>query len=154
MQEGILDGVSHGVQCSWDCGHENAGVFFEASEMNVRTLVSCGILVSLLCAGCGVNVTDTAVADSRQSHLPHSKFEYLVCLRQDSRVTWVNGVWTGAKEGEIPEPKDFDSCPHTWEFLNEKGAEGWELVSAIAIIRTIDHVDYESEELYLKRAIP
>lgn len=81
-------------------------------------------------------------------------YEYLVCVEQENRVTWVNGAWAGAKKGEVPGHEEFQACPHTWEFLNEKGADGWELVSVVPVTRTVDDAVYESEKLYLRRLIP
>jgi hypothetical protein len=92
-------------------------------------------------------------AQSDRNSLP-TRYEYLVCVEQENRVTWVNGVWAGTKQGEIPKPQEFQTCPHTWEFLRKKGEEGWELVSVAAITRTVDDEVHESEKLYLRRPIP
>lgn len=60
------------------------------------------------------------------------KWEYAVASVQQARVTWVNGAWNGerALDEEHDEEKLFASCPHVWDFLNEAGADGWELVGS------------------------
>ncbi|MFN2225980.1 MAG: hypothetical protein ACK2UY_06725 [Anaerolineae bacterium] len=58
-------------------------------------------------------------------------FEYRVCLVQQSRVTFADGAWAG----KVPQDQDnvqaaFSSCPAVWAYLDQAGAEGWDLVAA------------------------
>ena len=59
-------------------------------------------------------------------------FQHQVCYSILDRVTFVNGVWQGA---DIPEPerqqKDVEDCPLVWDYLDQAGAEGWELVCVL-----------------------
>jgi hypothetical protein len=58
------------------------------------------------------------------------QFEYRVCQAQQSRVTFVNGQWAGSVPSGDPNPqKALNSCPEVWIYLNQAGAEGWQLVS-------------------------
>ncbi|HZT58081.1 MAG TPA: hypothetical protein VFA21_05575 [Pyrinomonadaceae bacterium] len=57
-------------------------------------------------------------------------YEYQVCSVQYGRVTFANGSWRGS----VPFTGDneaLSSCPNVWDFLQEAGREGWELVSVI-----------------------
>lgn len=60
------------------------------------------------------------------------RFEYQVCYGVADRVTFANGVWLGA---DIPEakrkPDDMQTCPLMWEYLQQAGAGGWELVTIL-----------------------
>jgi phosphohistidine phosphatase len=59
------------------------------------------------------------------------RFEYRVCLVQQSRVTFANGRWLGEVPQADPDvQRAFHSCPEVWSYLNQAGAEGWKLVSA------------------------
>jgi hypothetical protein len=69
-------------------------------------------------------------------------------------VTGVNGVWQGPKKGEIPTHEELEACPQIWDFLNEKGEQGWELVSATSTHKVFDNVDSYYTELFLKRRLP
>ena len=125
------------------------------SAMSVQLLLRYTILLSLGCVGCESGSSQTAVTGGQSVRNPLPvRYEYLVCVEQETRVTWVNGVWAGTKKGEIPAPQEFQTCPHTWEFLNEKGEEGWELVSVAPVTRTVDDIVHESEKLYLRRPVP
>ncbi|MBI1923708.1 hypothetical protein HYR99_05605 [Candidatus Poribacteria bacterium] len=75
-------------------------------------------------------------------------FEYQVCQIQESRVTFVNGVWQGERE-MVPDNPDasLNSCPQTWEYLQEAGAAGWELVGALNRY----HPGVQVQQLFLKR---
>jgi hypothetical protein len=87
-------------------------------------------------------------------------FEYLVCNSQQGRVTFANGQWIGTvSPHQASEEAALASCPAIWEFLNEKGMEGWELASVTTENgqREPDGVFSEGREmtrstmLYLKR---
>ena len=77
------------------------------------------------------------------------KFEYLVSQAQFGRVTFENGEWIGTPM-DSGDP-DLDSCPFISDYLNELGAEGWELVAC-----TVNNMDTGAdstplEKLFLKR---
>ena len=79
------------------------------------------------------------------------KFEYLVSQAQFGRVTFENGEWIGTPIG-TGDP-DIESCPEIPDYLNELGAEGWELVSC-----TVNNVQTSAdstplEKLFLKRQL-
>ena len=60
-------------------------------------------------------------------------FEYRVCQIQHSRVTFVDGKWQGGKPCDPEHSRDsLESCPDVYQFLQEAGVVGWELVSAVA----------------------
>jgi len=67
---------------------------------------------------------------------------------QQARVTFVNGAWQGRVE---PSAENSDaalqSCPTTWDYLQEAGYDGWELTAAVA--HETEGLSYEV--LYLKR---
>ena len=75
-------------------------------------------------------------------------YEYLVCCSQFNKITHVNDRW----HGRLPPQRGdeaIDSCPGLAAFLQQAGAEGWELVSAYA-------VPYQSgtlEKLFFKRPV-
>jgi hypothetical protein len=78
-------------------------------------------------------------------------FEYLICVSQLNKVTFVNNQWQGRVGGpHSSEPHDrmLDSCPDLTAFLNQAGADGWELVSAYAL--ALGHG--VMEKLILKRS--
>ena len=59
-------------------------------------------------------------------------YEYCVCTLQLNRVTFVNGEWQGAIDPAAEDPNAaLDSCPTAWDYLNQAGRNGWELVAAI-----------------------
>ena len=72
-----------------------------------------------------------------------ASFEYLVCSAQLQHLTFLNGRW----QGEIPPNAAgaLNSCPHLFDFLQEAGESGWELV---AVTSTKDD---SLTTLYLKR---
>lgn len=72
-----------------------------------------------------------------------SQFEYLVCSAQLMHLTFANGEW----QGSLPpnSPGALESCPSVWEFLQEVGDAGWELVAVT------NSQNDELTTLYLKR---
>ena len=70
------------------------------------------------------------------------KFEYLVVYMENDRVLTANGHWQGlidkGQEGDV------DSCPSLFEYLEDAGAQGWELVA-------VDPEETGSAQLYMKR---
>ena len=80
-------------------------------------------------------------------------FEYLVCMVQNSRVTFVNGEWQGTVRAESNDMRAaLESCPQVWDYLNTAGADGWELAGAVNVSITHDQSASQlSSNLYLKR---
>jgi hypothetical protein len=78
-------------------------------------------------------------------------FEYQVCSVQYGRVTFVNGVW----RGRVPIGEDtnasLESCPNTWEYLQEAGRDNWELVAVIT--HPNERPDAAQDMMYLKRPL-
>ena len=78
-------------------------------------------------------------------------YEYQVCNAQYGRVTFVNAAW----QGSVPFGTDTDtnmlleSCPLIWEYLQQAGREGWELVSVIT--HPNEKPADVQDTLYLKR---
>jgi len=79
--------------------------------------------------------------------------EYLVCQTQYSRVTFVNGAWQGRVPLESGDSQAaLDSCPWMWDYLNEAGHAGWELVTvANSAITNSESTSQLSCQLFLKR---
>jgi hypothetical protein len=76
------------------------------------------------------------------------RYEYQVCQSQSARVTFVNGVWMGSVDPAASEHNAaLNSCPLVWDYLQEAGREGWELVAAATQPTAGDSL----EKLYLKR---
>ena len=61
------------------------------------------------------------------------KYEYIVAVEQQGRVTFVNDKWVVELQGSEPSQDDVMRCPYYPDFLNSKGAEGWELVSVVLV---------------------
>lgn len=75
-------------------------------------------------------------------------YEYQVCAMQNGRVTFVNGEWQGAIAPESEDPNQaLSTCPAVWQYLQEAGQEGWELVSALN--QPLEDVHLQT--LFLKR---
>lgn len=72
-----------------------------------------------------------------------TRFEYLVVYAAQDRVLRANGHW----QGEVAEGEDgaSESCPSLFDYLEEAGAQGWELVA-------IDPEDTGTVQLYFKRS--
>jgi len=70
------------------------------------------------------------------------RFEYLVVVQEQNRILTANGHW----QGEIAkgEAGDRDSCPDLLAYLQDAGAQGWDLVA-------LDPEDKGSAVLYFKR---
>lgn len=76
------------------------------------------------------------------------RYEYQVCSSQQARVTFVNGAWQGGGEpGAGDSDASLQSCPTVWDYLQNVGHDGWELVSTVA--HQTEHGSYEV--LYLRR---
>lgn len=81
------------------------------------------------------------------------QFEYLVCQTQFSRVTFANGQW----QGTIPissgdSQAALNSCPEVWEYLEQAGRAGWQLITAAnATITNEGQTAQVSYQLFLKR---
>ena len=77
------------------------------------------------------------------------QYEYLICSTQLNFVTFVNGQWQGVLPPNAAGA--LQTCPKLWDFLQEIGSEGWELVSVVA-----NQVDEQADPLttlYLKRVV-
>jgi hypothetical protein len=76
-------------------------------------------------------------------------FEYQVCSAQYGHVTFVNNAWRGRIAFGSTEDTNtlIESCPEIWEFLQEAGRDGWELVAVL----TRQVKDGVQEVLYMKR---
>ncbi len=72
-----------------------------------------------------------------------TRFEYLVVHQSADRILTANGHW----QGDLPkgEPGAVESCPGTLAYLEEAGAQGWELVA-------LDPEGPGTAMLYFKRA--
>jgi hypothetical protein len=82
------------------------------------------------------------------------RYEYLVCLVQQGRVTWVNGKWAGTvplSESGTDSGAALESCLNTWDFLNERGSDEWELVAVSAELVHGEVTGFFSDQLELKR---
>jgi len=93
-------------------------------------------------------------------------FEYQVCHAQQSAVTFVNGVWQGSVPLDPEHTKEqslLRSCPTVWEYLQQRDAEGWELVAVttrmikkeqgfFAAVLEAEHEETNFDTLYLKRS--
>ena len=71
-----------------------------------------------------------------------TKFEYLVVYMENDRILTANGHWQWLVDRG--EEGDVDSCPSLFEYLEEAGAQGWEMVA-------LDPEDKGSAQLYFKR---
>lgn len=71
-----------------------------------------------------------------------NKFEYLVIYMENDRVLTTNGHWQG--EVARGEEGDVASCPSLFEYLENAGAQGWELVA-------VDPEETGTAQLYMKR---
>ena len=76
-------------------------------------------------------------------------FEYQVCSAQYGHVTFVNKTWRGRIAFGSTEDTNalIESCPEIWEYLQEAGRDGWELVAVL----TRQVKDGVQEVLYMKR---
>ena len=81
------------------------------------------------------------------------QFEYLVCQTQFSRVTFANGKWQGSVALNSGDSQAaLDSCPEVWDYLNEAGRLGWQLIgSANATITNDGQNSQVAYQLFLKR---
>lgn len=73
------------------------------------------------------------------------RFEYLVVKMQSERVLTANGHWQGTVDRG--EEGDLESCPSLFEYLEEAGAQGWDLVA-------LDPEEEGTAQLYFKRSHP
>lgn len=70
------------------------------------------------------------------------RFEYLVVVQEHNKILTANGHWQG--EVARGEPGDRASCPDLLEYLEQAGAQGWELVA-------LDPEEKGTAVLYFKR---
>jgi hypothetical protein len=76
-------------------------------------------------------------------------YEYQVCSVQYGRVTFVNGVWRGGVQMSEDTSAALASCPNVWDYLQEAGRDGWELVAVVT--HPQESKDAAQDTLYLKR---
>ena len=81
------------------------------------------------------------------------QFEYLVCQTQFSRVTFANGEWQGSVALNSGDSQAaLDSCPQVWDYLNQAGRAGWQLVTAAnATITSEGQTSQVAYQLFLRR---
>jgi len=81
------------------------------------------------------------------------QFEYLVCQTQFSRVTFANGKWQGSVALNSGDSQAaLDSCPEVWDYLNEAGRVGWQLIATANATITSDGQNSQvAYQLFLKR---
>jgi hypothetical protein len=81
------------------------------------------------------------------------QFEYLVCQTQYSRVTFVNGAWQGTVALDAGDSQAaLDSCPQVWDYLDQAGRAGWQLITAAnATITNEGQTSQVSYQLFLRR---
>ena len=78
------------------------------------------------------------------------EYEYQVCSMQYGRVTFVNGTWNGSVRMSENTSAALESCPNVWDYLQEAGKSGWELVSVVSHPNE-QQPDAVQDMLYLKR---
>ena len=81
------------------------------------------------------------------------QFEYLVCQTQYSRITFANGEWQGSIPLSSGDPQAaLNSCPEVWDYLNQVGRAGWQLITAAnATVTNEGQTSQVSYQLFLKR---
>ncbi|HLN97275.1 MAG TPA: hypothetical protein VK208_02215 [Pyrinomonadaceae bacterium] len=81
------------------------------------------------------------------------QFEYSVCQTQFSRVTFANGEWQGSVALNSRDSQAApDSCPQVWDYLNQAGRAGWQLITAAnATITNEGQTSQLSYQLFLRR---
>ena len=76
-------------------------------------------------------------------------FDYQVCSVQYGRVTFVNGAWNGRAPMSGDTNASLESCPNVWDFMQEAGRDGWELVAVVTHPQA--QPEAVQDTLYLKR---
>jgi hypothetical protein len=97
---------------------------------------------------CLMLVGHFVLAQPKEERTRAMRFEYRTCFIQDARVSFVNGAW----QGRVRPAKDnadeaLKSCPQEWDYLNNAGNEGWELVAVVGAVSG----ESTARQLYLKR---
>ena len=78
-----------------------------------------------------------------------TKYEYIIAFEQQGKITFVNNQWVLQLQGSEPTQEDIQKCPDPHDFLNTKGAEGWELVSVFLMPIS----DQTATKMYLRRQV-
>ncbi len=75
------------------------------------------------------------------------RFDYMICSAQLTRITFVNNRW----QGDLPADAQgaLNTCPEMWEFLQQVGGNGWELVAVTS--ESAEEKSKSLTTLYLKR---
>ena len=82
------------------------------------------------------------------------RFSYRVCQMQNARITFVGGEWQGQLPADYSDTNQaLNSCPMVWDYLEEAGRDGWELVG-VAAQTFIDQGEYHpvTSSLFLKKS--
>lgn len=65
------------------------------------------------------------------------QYEYEVWMVQEDRVTFVNGRWRGEGNPIVMTGNQLatalKTCPLLWDLLNERGKQGWELITIVPL---------------------
>ncbi len=81
------------------------------------------------------------------------KYQYLRCLVQFDKVTFINDDWQGSVplEAARTSSEPFSYCPSVLDVLNKLGEQGWELVSVVQRVLPTEQGGGEHEHFYLRR---
>jgi hypothetical protein len=78
-----------------------------------------------------------------------TRYEYRVCQTQQSKVTFVNGQWSGNRPMNAEKvDESLASCSTTWDYLYDAGRDGWEIAATTVIPQTPPY-----EVIYLRRVL-
>jgi hypothetical protein len=84
-----------------------------------------------------------------------AQYEYLVCQTQQGYTTFENDQWLGKVAIDDDANGAHTSCPRVWQYLNDRGLQGWELVGAATLSTTQGKWVHETtNQLFLKRLKP
>lgn len=81
-------------------------------------------------------------------------FEYRIAMLQQGKVTYVNGQWAGRMPLQMAvsnSAKGLESCDDESTWLQNAGAEGWELVSVTVTPVQVPGSQETLTRMYLKR---
>ncbi|MCF7975593.1 MAG: hypothetical protein K9N55_17385 [Phycisphaerae bacterium] len=126
------------------------------TEKKYLAIVSLAALALLLLT---VNIQRALAAPAAgqtiKSETVSRQFEYRVCTVQFSRVTFVNAVWMG--KVQIADGNAdvivVNSCPMMYEYLQDAGNDGWELVACLSQRSGVNSnmSDDTTQTLFLKK---
>jgi len=58
-------------------------------------------------------------------------YEFIIAVEQCGKNSFVNEEWINPLQGREPSADDLQSFHEPHDFLNAKGAEGWDLISVV-----------------------